>query len=214
MIHHPRNLGYGAAVRTGLSEVRHDWVCFTDGDDEYNVFDLYKMLPLMDFYDLIITFRYVKAYSGKRQLISWVYNCLLRFLFRTRYRDISTGFRVMRRSLVSQLELKSNSTFIGAELAIKTMLSGYRVGEVGIQTFPREFGKGSSTTIRSILDTVVDLRKTYKEIFSRDYKLPHSRKAREPYAAGTASEAQEDPNPPRNQALVAARITEQIPTEK
>jgi len=185
VIHHPRNRGYGAAVRTGLSNVRHEWICFLDGDDEYDVFDLYKMLPLLDFYDLIITFRYVKAYSGKRQFISWVYNCVLRYLFRTRYRDISTGFRVMRRSLVSQLDLRSDSTFIGAEIAIKTMLRGYRVGEVGIQTFPREFGKGSSTTFKSILATISDLRKTYRHIFSRDYQLPYSREAREPQSPRT-----------------------------
>jgi glycosyltransferase involved in cell wall biosynthesis len=198
-IHHPRNLGYGAAVRTGLSNVKYEWVCFTDGDDEYDVFELYKMLPLLDFYDLIITFRYVKAYSGKRQFISWVYNCLLRFMFRTRYRDISTGFRVMRRSLAAQLDLRSNSTFIGAEIAIKTMLRGYRVGEVGIQTFPRQFGKGSSTTIKSILDTISDLRKTYKHIFSRNYQLPSGRNWPGPQNAGVPpNEARcgaEDPQP-------------------
>ncbi|MFI5244523.1 MAG: glycosyltransferase family 2 protein [Gemmatimonadales bacterium] len=176
VIHHGKNLGYGAAVRTGLSNVKCEWVCFTDGDDEYDVFDLYKMLPLLGFYDLIITFRYVKAYSGTRQFISWVYNVVLRVLFRTQYRDISTGFRIMRRSLVNDLDLSSNSPFIGAEIAIKTMLKGYRVGEVGIQTFPREFGTGSSTSMKNILATIRDLRITYRAIFSRAYQLPVNRR--------------------------------------
>jgi glycosyltransferase involved in cell wall biosynthesis len=176
VIHHPRNLGYGAAVRTGLANVKYDWVCFTDGDDEYDVFELLKIVPLFDFYDLIITFRYVKAYSGKRQFISWVYNHVLRFLFKTSYRDISTGFRVIRRSLVSQMELHSNSPFIGAEIAIKTMLKGYRVGEVGIQTFPREFGTGSATSMKNILATIHDMRAVYRRIFSREYELPTNRR--------------------------------------
>ncbi len=175
VIHHPRNLGYGAAIRTGLANVKYDWVCFTDGDDEYDVFELFKMLPLFSFYDLIITFRYVKAYSGKRQFISWVYNVLLRFLFKTSYRDISTGFRVIRKTLISDLKLTSDSPFIGAEIAIKTMLKGYRVGEVGIQTFPREFGTGSSTTMKNILATIRDLRSTYQTVFSREYELPRNR---------------------------------------
>lgn len=175
VIHHPRNLGYGAAVRTGLANAEGDWICFTDGDDEYDVYDLLKLRPLFEFYDLIITFRYVKLYSGKRQFISWVYNWVLRLLFRTNYRDVSTGFRAIRKDLARRLDLDSNSPFIGAEIAIKTMLKGYRVGEVGIQTFPREFGQGSSTSLKNILATIRDMRSSYRAIFSSGYDLPENR---------------------------------------
>jgi len=48
---------------------------------------------------------------------------------------------MLRRSILSGLQLEARSPFIGAELAIKAMLSGYRVGEVHIQTFPRTFGR-------------------------------------------------------------------------
>ena len=175
VIHHSKNLGYGAAIRTGLAAVKYDWVCFTDGDDEYDVHELYKLFALRDYYDLIITFRYVKLYSGTRQMISMIYNKLLQFLFRITYRDISTGFRLIRRSLVNGLNLESNSPFIGAEIAIKTMLKGYRVGEVGIQTFPREFGSGSSTSVRNILATIKDMIRIYRTIFSPTYDLPANR---------------------------------------
>jgi hypothetical protein len=56
--------------------------------------------------------------------------------------------------VVNELELVSTSPFIGAEIAIKTMLKGFRVGEVGIQTFPRQFGRSSSTSLRNILATL------------------------------------------------------------
>jgi len=175
VIHHPRNLGYGAAIQSGFRAVRYDWVCFTDGDDEYDVNDLRKLIVLRDFYDLIITFRYVKAYAGDRQFISWVYNATLRALFRTHYRDISTGLRLARKSLLTQITYQSNSPFIGAELTIKAMLKGYRVGEVGIQTFPREFGKGASTSVPNIVATIRDMTSVYRTIFSPDYELPESR---------------------------------------
>lgn len=176
VIHHHKNLGYGAALLTGLNAVKYEWVCFTDGDDEYDVYDLLKLIKLRDFYDLIITFRYVKAYSGIRIFISWIYNIVLRFLFRTNYRDISSGLRLIRRDLIQELELASLSPFIGAEITIKTMLKGYRVGEVGIQTFPRKFGKGSSTSIKNILATISDLKKVYGIIFSKSYDLPLNHK--------------------------------------
>jgi glycosyltransferase involved in cell wall biosynthesis len=176
VIHHPRNLGYGAAIRTGLANVRYEWVCFTDGDDEYDIHDLEKLNRLGNYYDLIITFRYAKLYSGSRIFISWVYNRMLRTLFKIRYRDISTGLRLMRRDLANELDLKSNSPFIGAEIAIKTMLKGFRVGEVGIQTFPREFGHGASTSWRNIVATIRDMIDCYQTVFSPDYDLPRDRR--------------------------------------
>jgi glycosyltransferase involved in cell wall biosynthesis len=188
VIHHPRNLGYGAAIRTGLAAVRFEWVCFTDGDDEYDVRDLIKLVRLKNHYDLIITFRYAKAYSGLRLFISWVYNVSLRFLFKTRYRDISTGLRLLRRELVNELDLHATSPFIGAEIAIKTMLKGFPVGEVGIQTFPREFGSGASTSARNIVATIKDMMVCRRTIFSRNYDLPagrsnaaHSTESDKPY---------------------------------
>ncbi len=172
VIHHPGNRGYGAAVRTGLAACRNEWICFTDGDDEYDLYDLKKLWRLRDYYDLIITFRYVRRYSGLRIVISQVYNRLLRRLFYTRFRDVSTGLRLVRKDIVEQLDLRADSPFIGAEIAIKTMLKGYRVGEMGIQTFPREFGSGKSTSPENIYKTIVDMIRCYRRVFSTDYELP------------------------------------------
>ena len=175
-IHHPKNLGYGEALRSGFRAARFEWIGFTDGDDEYEVADLAKLLRLQDHYDLIITFRYAKRYGSWRILVSFVYNHLLRFLFQTRYRDVSCGLRLIRKSVVDDLELTSTSPFIGAEVAIKTMLKGYRVGEVGIQTFPRDFGRGSSTSFPNILATIRDMRRVYRTVFSPEYDRPMNRR--------------------------------------
>ncbi len=175
VIHHPRNLGYGQALRTGFEAARFEWICFTDGDDEYEVDDLRKLLRLKDYYDLIITFRYAKRYGSWRIFVSSVYNHVLRFVFQTRYRDVSCGLKLIRREVVSELSLQSTSPFIGAEVAIKTMLKGFRVGEVGIQTFPREFGRGSSTSLRNIMATIRDMVAVYRTVFSVRYDRPLNR---------------------------------------
>ena len=176
VIHHETNKGYGAAIRRGLAESRGEIIFFTDGDDEYDVYEFLRIFKLKDFYDLIITFRYKKLYSSKRIFISYVYNAIFRFVFDTPYRDISTGLRAIRKSLVNDLNLVSNSPFIGAELTLKSKLKGYRIGEVGIQTFPRDFGKGSSTTWKNIFSTIKEMIRTYNEVFSDDYDLPQNRK--------------------------------------
>ncbi len=175
VVHHETNRGYGAAVRSGIAHTKYDWICMVDGDDEYDIRDLKRMLELRQYYELIIAFRYKKLYSAKRIFISHVYNTVLRFLFDTRFRDISTGIRVFNRSILGRIELNSNSPFIGAELTIKTMLGGMPVGEIGIQTFPREFGTGSATSMQNIIRTIRDMLRMRKEIFSDTYHLPDGR---------------------------------------
>ena len=179
VIHHPHNQGYGAAVRSGLEASRNEWICFTDGDDEYDLRDLKKLWRLRQHYDLIITFRYVRRYSGFRILLSRVYNVVLRHLFFTRYRDVSTGLRLVRKSLVEDLTLEATSPFIGAEIAIKAMLKGHRVGEMGIQTFPREFGRGSATSRQNIYRTIVDMIRCYRRVFSTEYERPEGEPVRQ-----------------------------------
>jgi glycosyltransferase involved in cell wall biosynthesis len=178
VIHHEKNFGYGAAVRSGLAASRFEFICQTDGDDEYEVEDLRKLLRLRERYDLVITFRYKKIYSTWRIFVSWVYNKLLRILFRMPFRDVSTGLRMVRKSVVQELELESTSPFIGAEIAIKAMLKGYAVGEVGIQTFPRAFGKGATVSFPNILATISDVARVYRKVFSDSYDLPANRMRR------------------------------------
>lgn len=175
VIHHPENQGYGAAVKTGIENSQYDIICMIDGDNEYDVFDLKKMLAISDYYMLIIAFRYRKLYSTKRIFISFVYNAVLRLVFKSPFRDISTGIRLIKREVVNDLQLSSNSPFIGAELTLKSMLRGFPVGEVGIQTFPRDFGTGSATSIPNIVGTIKDIWRIRREIFSDSYDLPEGR---------------------------------------
>lgn len=175
VIHHPVNRGYGAAMKTGIAASRYDIICMVDGDNEYDVFDLKKMLAVRQYYMLIIAFRYKKLYSTKRIFISFIYNTVLRIVFKSPFRDISTGIRLIHRAVVDDIELTSNSPFIGAELTLKSMLRGFPVGEVGIQTFPRDFGQGSATSFRNILGTIKDIWRIRREIFSDGYDLPEGR---------------------------------------
>ena len=174
-VHHKKNQGYGAAMKTGIASSRFDIICMIDGDNEYDVFDLKKMLAVKDYYMLIIAFRYRKLYSTKRIFISFIYNSVLRLLFKSTFRDISTGIRLIHRAVLDDVVLTSNSPFIGAELSLKSMLRGFPVGEVGIQTFPRDFGTGSATSFPNIMGTIKDIWRIRKEIFSDAYDLPEGR---------------------------------------
>jgi hypothetical protein len=61
------------------------------------------------------------------------------------------------------------------------MLKGYPVGEVGIQTFPRVLGTGTSTSIKNILATIKDMLIIHRKIFSRGYDIPSNPERIEKY---------------------------------
>ena len=166
VINHEKNMGYGQALKTGLNACSKDWVLQTDGDNQYDLNDFENMLKIFHNYDCIITFRYKKIYQSYRIFISWVYNKIIQFLFNSKFRDISTGLRLIKLEALKNIKLTSNSSFIGAEISIKLMLSGFQVGEMGITTYPRKFGKSSIITFKGIFETIIDLIKVRKDIFS------------------------------------------------
>ena len=161
VIFHKKNLGYGAAIQTGLKHSKNQWIFQTDGDAEYDVYDLLRLIKLTNTSDLIITYRYKKKYNTNRIIISWFYNAILRILFLTNFRDISTGSRLIKKDIMKKIKLTSNSPFIGAELAIKSKYKGLAVREIGIHTYPRTFGTGSSVSFKNILLTIRDMIKLF-----------------------------------------------------
>tara|TARA_B100001142_G_scaffold329736_1_gene394136 strand:- start:2558 stop:3280 length:723 start_codon:yes stop_codon:yes gene_type:complete len=157
VLFHKKNLGYGAAVKTGLKNCKYECIFATDGDNEYDVNDLLKLLKARKNNDLVITFRHKKKYNTSRIIISWIYNIVLRLLFKTNFKDISTGSRLINKKLVKKIKLNSNSPFIGAELAIKSKYAGFKVNQIGIHTYPRTFGQGSSVSLKNITLTIRDM---------------------------------------------------------
>ena len=78
-------------------------------------------------------------------------------MFRTKFKDVSTGSRLISKKLIKKINLFSNSPFLGAELAIKAHYRGFKVNEIGIHTYPRTFGSGSSVSIKNIILTLKDM---------------------------------------------------------
>ena len=157
VIFHKKNMGYGAAIKTGLKNCRNEWIFQTDGDAEYDVNDLLKLIKKTKVSDLVVTYRLKKKYKTSRIVISWIYNVILRILFHTKYKDISTGSRLINKKILKKINLISNSPFLGAELAIKSKYKGFKVSEVGIHTYPRTFGSGSSVSFKNILLTIKEM---------------------------------------------------------
>ncbi len=165
VITHPQNRGYGGALRSGFAAATKDLVFYTDGDGQYDVRELPKLLALMGAKTgLVNGFKLERNDPRHRIWIGTVYNAFARFLFRIRIRDVDCDFRLMRRRLVQDIQLTSTSGTICVELVRKLELSGYGVEEVGVHHYPRLHGKSQFFRVRSLLKTLKQLIRLYVQL--------------------------------------------------
>jgi glycosyltransferase involved in cell wall biosynthesis len=149
VFHHRRNQQLGASIRTGFSEAKGDLILYTDADMPFDLADLAKALRLMATYDadVVSAYRFDRTGEGaRRALYSYAYNSLVKTVLRLRIRDVNFAFKLLRRSVVEQINLKSNGSFIDVELLAKADRLGFEIVQFGVDYFPR--ARGSSTLSR------------------------------------------------------------------
>ena len=162
VITHPQNRGYGGALRSGFAAARNELVFYTDGDGQYDVGELPRLLEKMrPGVGLVNGFKLERNDPWHRIWIGKVYNAFARFLFRIRIRDVDCDFRLIRRELLDRIQLSSTSGTICVELVRKLELSKFEVVEVGVHHYPRLHGRSQFFRIRSLLVTLVQLIRLY-----------------------------------------------------
>lgn len=141
LINHKKNLGYGAALRTGFNSTKYDLVFYTDADNQFDINDLTKVLPLTKKYDIISGYRIRRQDPLMRIFISSVYNIIISIIFRMNIRDIDSSFKLYKKKVLDALTLKSNTGLIDAEVFIKARKKGFTIGQIGVNHYPRLKGK-------------------------------------------------------------------------
>ena len=171
-IHHHRNLGYGAALRTGLRHASKDLIFYTDGDGQYDVRELATLHHRMTArVDVVNGYKIKRSDNRARRLIGWAYKWMARLLFRLPIRDVDCDFRLMRRSAVQQIELTSSSGAICVELVHKLRGAGSRFAEVPVHHYPRAHGHSQFFTLNRVARTGVD----FYRLWARSRQLARSR---------------------------------------
>ncbi len=162
IVTHADNRGYGGALLSGFAAATKEFVFYTDGDGQYDVGELPKLLAcLAADVGLVNGYKLQRRDPRHRIWIGIAYNWFARTLFRIRIRDMDCDFRLIRRSLVEQLHLTSTSGTVCVELVRKVELSGCGVAEVGVQHYPRLHGSSQFFRFRSLAVTLRQLIRLY-----------------------------------------------------
>lgn len=164
-IFHEVNRGYGGALRTGFAEASKDLVFYTDGDGQYDVFELRKLLPVMqDGVDVVNGYKIDRSDPLHRIVIGKVYLLLMRILFRFRVRDVDCDFRLIRRSALCALALKHSSGVICLELVRKLELAGFRFVDYPVHHYHRVHGRSQFFNFPRLFATGVNIFRLWWEL--------------------------------------------------
>jgi glycosyltransferase involved in cell wall biosynthesis len=163
-VHNSPNLGYGGAVARGLREARYEWIFFTDGDGQFDIGQLDKLISLLDTCDFAVGFRINRADSFIRRVNAYCWGVLVRAMFGLKVRDIDCAFKLLPKSLIDQIELKSGGALISTELLARARYRGYKIAEVGVNHYPRVAGQQTGAKFGVIFRAFKELFKLRRDI--------------------------------------------------
>ncbi|MBI2085868.1 glycosyltransferase family 2 protein [Candidatus Daviesbacteria bacterium] len=168
---HEKNLGKGAAVRTGLNHATGDFVIIQDGDLEYDPEDYNKLLqPILKNQAKIVfgtrLVNYPLKLWGKNKTVLPLHlvanrflTSLVNFLFGSDLTDMETCYKLFARETVNKLKLQSDRFEIEPEITVKLLKLGYHIVEVPIKTKPRGYEQGKKIGFGDGLKAILTILK-------------------------------------------------------
>lgn len=134
--------GYGVALRMGIQAARHEYIFYTDADDQFDPEEIERLVEIMPGCDLATGYRIRRQDTLARRVTARVYNWIVDAVLDTSVRDVDCAFKMYRRSLFSGMELTCDTGLIDPEIVGKARRAGMRVAEVGVTHYPRGGGEG------------------------------------------------------------------------
>jgi len=166
VFYHERNMGKGAALRTGFQHASGDFVIVQDADLEYDPGEYPKLLqPLLDGRADVV---YGSRFSGKRHNMTFLHNLgnqfltlMTNILFQTSITDMETCYKLFPRKTIQSIQIVSNRFNFEPEITAKLLKRRLRIVEVPISYAGRSFQQGKKITWRdgfSAIWTLVKFR--------------------------------------------------------
>lgn len=166
VITHPKNLGYGEALKSGFYNAKYDTIVYTDGDGQFDFSQVTNFINKLSEADLIIGYRIKRQDPLFRLLFAKGWALALFAFFRLKLRDVDCGFKMIKKQILEKIpKLQSQrGAMINAELAIKTKKAGFNVAQIGVNHYPRLSGKPTGANITVIIKSFLDLVKLWWQV--------------------------------------------------
>ena len=150
---HSKNKGKGAAVKTGFKHVSGDLIIIQDADLEYDPKDYAPMINAlaMQNMDVIYGSRFTNTNSNWVFPVHYLGNrflsLLTSFLYHSKITDMETCYKLFKKEVIKNIEIKSNRFDFEPEITAKILKNGYSICEVPITYVSRNYKSGKKITI-------------------------------------------------------------------
>jgi len=161
---HPENMGYGAALKTGLKSAGKELLFFTDSDLQFDVAELADLIGWIEQYDIVIGYRKRRMDHPGRRILGWGWTMLVRMLFGLKVKDIDCAFKLFRKEVIDNISIDSIGAFVNSEILLRAKRKGYTIKEVPVTHYPRMNGKAKGARPRIIIKALHELSKMYREL--------------------------------------------------
>lgn len=170
---HAENRGKGAGIQTGLKYANGRYFVIQDADLEYDPFDIPAMLSEALEYerDAVYGSRFlgtVKGMSGANYIANRGYNIMLQVLYDTNITDMHTCYKMVKTSLIKELDITSNGFDYATELVSKLLKRGVKIHDVPISYNGRTKREGKKI---NIMDGIECAYKLFRFRFSKDDRV-------------------------------------------
>ncbi len=163
-VHHETNKGYGGAVASGFKAARYEYIFFTDGDLQFDLREITRLIEKADEADLMLGYRVNRKDPWHRKLNAFCWGTLVKLLFGFRVRDVDCAFKMIKRRVLDKIELTSSGAMISTELLARSHKAGFRFTEVGVTHYPRSAGTQTGAKLSVILRAFQELFKLYGKL--------------------------------------------------
>jgi glycosyltransferase involved in cell wall biosynthesis len=169
VVTHERNRGYGAALRSGFAAATKDLVFYTDGDGQYDVRELPVLLMLMtDDTDFVNGIKMTRQDPAYRVHAGNAHQFVMRWSFWLPIRDVDCDFRLIRRRILADIELRSNSGSICVELVKHAERAGAGFREVSVHHYARKWGQSQFFRPWRIVQTYLHIVQIWFDLMVAD----------------------------------------------
>jgi glycosyltransferase involved in cell wall biosynthesis len=163
-LHHPKNRGYGSALKSGLFAARMDKVFFTDADLQFDVAEIGRLLKYADRYGIVAGYRHPRRDPVGRVVLGWGWGRLVGWVFDMVIRDVDCAFKVFDRRIFDRIAIHSIGAFVNTEILVRARAEGFDIKQVPVSHYPRQCGEQSGANAKVILKAVTELAKLRGEL--------------------------------------------------
>lgn len=164
VVHHCPNQGYGGALQSGFKAASKELVFYTDGDGQFDISEISKLLPLIEEFDVVSGYRINRQDSLMRKLNAFLWGLLVRAVLNFKCRDVDCAFKLYRREIFERISIKSTGALIDAEILARVKRAGFRLAQVPVHHRPRMAGEQTGANLKVILRAFKELWKLRKDI--------------------------------------------------